>query len=282
MADGLLSGLEAFGFNDLDGMDLFGDEKKKVEATAAKAVEVKKPQFSEKDFLLDKTYTCPICESQFRTRAVKASSTRLESTEMDLRPHHSFVDVTKYDAVMCPMCGYTALIRYFNSVLDSQKKKIRDKVCSNFKMHAGAPEVFSYDDAIERFKMALLNAVVKGAKSSEKAYICLKTSWMYRGKAETAGVSDPTYGDIKAMEYEFTKNAYEGFVQAVATEGFPMCGMDEVTVDYLIGVLAFYTEHYDVSSKMIGKILTNQLASPRIKEKTRDLKEEVLKKLKNN
>ncbi|MCQ2520729.1 MAG: DUF2225 domain-containing protein, partial [Lachnospiraceae bacterium] len=281
--DGLLSGLEAFGFNDLDGMDLFGNEKKKAEKEAAeKVLATKAPQYTEKDFLLDKTYTCPICDSQFKSRAVKASSTKLVSTEMDLRPHHAFVDVTKYDAIMCPMCGYTALIRYFNSVLESQKKNIREKVCKNFKMHAGAPEVFSYDDAIERFKMALLNAVVKGAKNSEKAYICLKTSWMYRGKAETVGVSDPTYGDIKAIELEFTKNAYEGFVQAVATENFPMCGMDEITVDYLIGVLAFYTEHYDVSSKMIGKVLTNQLASPRIKEKTRDLKEEVLKKLKNN
>ena len=57
--------------------------------------------------------------------------------------------------------------------------------------------------------------------------------------------------------------------------------MDEITVDYLLANLAFMTEHNDVCSKLIGKILTSNVASARIKDKTRDLKEEVLKKLKN-
>ena len=275
MADGLLSGLESFGFSGLEGVSLFEEEKKEEKKDAEKA-----PVITEKDFLLDRTIECPVCESKFKYRSVKASSAKLISTDKDLRPRHEHIDISKYDVIMCPMCGYTALSRYFPNVLDLQKKRIREKICTNFKMRPGAPEEYSYDEAIEYYKMALLNAVVKGAKASEKAYICLKSSWMYRGKAEEVGESDPEYAKIKATEFEFTKNAYEGFSQAVQTEGFPMCGMDESTVDYLMANLADMTAHYDVASKLIAKILASPSATPRIKDKTRDLKEEILKKLK--
>lgn len=280
MADSIFSGLESFGFSGLEGMSLFEDENKKKEAAAAaNAGKPAVPEVTEKDFLIDKTMECPVCETQFRYRAVKASSAKLVSTDKDLRPRHANIDVSKYDAIMCPMCGYTALTRYYSGILDSQKKKVREKIGMTFKTHTGAPLVYTYDDAIEYYKMALLNAVVKGAKNSEKAYICLKSSWMYRGKAEEVGESNPEYAKIKANEAEFTKNAYEGFVAAVSTESFPMCGMDEITVDYLIANLADMTGHYDVCSKMIAKILGSNSASPRIKDKTRDLKEEVLKKI---
>lgn len=280
MADSIFSGLEAFGFKNLDGLDIFESEKKQETAAQETAVPAK-PQPTEKDFLLDKTFDCLVCGTKFKTRAVKASSAKLVGTDRDLRPRHEFIDVTKYDAIMCPMCGYTALSRFFNTLLDMQRRNIKEKVLPNFRMRPSAGDVFSYDEAIERYKMALLNAVVKGAKNSEKAYICLKASWMYRGKAEEVGENDPSYKELKATELEFTRKAYEGFNAAVGAENFPMCGMDESTVDYLIANLAFMTDHVDVCSKMIAKILASVSASPRIKDKTRDLKEEVLKKLKN-
>lgn len=280
MADGLLSGLESFGFSGLEGMNLFDDPNKKKNEGAGADEKPKAPQFTEKDFLLDKTIECPVCDSKFKYRAVKASGAKLVGTDADMRPRHEYIDVTKYDVILCPMCGYTALTRYFPNLLNLQRKNILEKVCNNFKMRPGSPDTFTYDEAIERYKMALLNAVVKGTKASEKAYICLKTSWLYRGKAEEIGEKAPEYAQVKAMEAEFTKNAYEGFVAAVSQESFPLCGMDETTVDYLIANLANMTDHLDVCSKMIAKILGSVSASPRIKDKTRDLKEEVVKKIK--
>lgn len=281
MADGLLSGLEAFGFSGLEDMNLFEEEKKAEEGGEAAVTEKKEPQFTEKDFLLDRTYECPICESKFKSRAIKTSSAKLVGTDADLRPRHEYIDVTKYDAVMCPMCGYTALTKFFSQVYGVQKQKIREKICMNFKPHPGAPEVYSYDEAIERFKMALLNAVVKGAKSGEKAYICLKTAWLYRGKAESVGEASPEYKKLKANELEFLKNAYEGFVQAVSTENFPICGMDELTVDYIIATLAFSTDNIEMCKRMNTKVLTSNTASNRVKDKARDLRDELVKKLKS-
>lgn len=282
MADGLFSGLESFGFSGLGNISLFGDNSEKEEKKNEKPEGPKKPEVNEKDFLFDKTTECPCCESKFRVRTVKSSAARLVGTDMDLRPRHENIDINKYDAIICPMCGYAALTRYFPNVLSTQKKLIESNISANFQVRPGGPDVYSYDDAIDIYKMALLNAVVKNAKNSEKAYICLKTSWMYRGKAEMLSEGSAEYIKAKENEAEFTQNAYEGFTAAVASENFPICGMDEMTVDYLLAALAFMTDHCDVSAKLISKILVSQSASSRIKDRTRSLKEEVVKKLRTN
>lgn len=271
----LLSGLESFGLGGLEGMNLF--EEKKAPGEAVKEA----PVITEKDFLLDKTTECPVCDEKFMTRAVKGGKAKLLSQDRDLRPRHEGIDITKYDVIMCPYCGYAALGRYFPNILDSQRKKVREKITASFKPQGvKPPETYTYDEALDRYKMALVNAIVKGAKASEKAYICLKSAWVVRGKAEEMGPDDPQYAAAKAMEAEYQKNAYEGFCSAVETESFPMCGMDETTVDYMIAVLAFETDHLDVCSKMIAKVLQSPTANPRTKDKVRFLKEEVLNKLK--
>ena len=166
----------------------------------------------------------------------------------------------------------------------AEKYGISDRTARNslqepsFKPKPDTAEIYTYDDAIERYKMALVNAIVKGSKASEKAYICLKASWMARGKAEEIGEGHADYAKTKAMELEFSKNAFDGFVAAVQAESFPMCGMDEMTINYLIAVLGTMTEHLDVAQKMIANILQAQTANNRIKDLARDLKDEKLKK----
>ena len=77
------------------------------------------------------------------------------------------VDSLKYDAILCPKCGYAALNRYFNFVMSSQAKNIKEKISANFHYQPEAGKIYTYDDALTRHKMALLNTVVKNGKSSE-------------------------------------------------------------------------------------------------------------------
>ena len=278
MGEGIFSGLESFGLSGLEGMNIFEEEKK--EGAGGKNAAPQAPVLTEKDFLLDKTTKCPLCDSEFKERTVKGGKAKLETVDMDLRPRYKELDVVKYDVIMCPYCGYTALTRYFPTLMPTQAKRIKEKISMNFRTKIQYHETYTYDDAIERYKLALVNAVVKGAKASEKAYICLKSAWIMRGKKEELGESNPDYKKYDAMENEYIKNAYEGFSAAVSAESFPMCGMDEPTVDLLLGVLAYKTEHYDVASRMVSSILTSASANARMKDKARALKEEVLKKLK--
>ena len=129
--------------------------------------------------------------------------------------------------------------------------------------------------------MCLLNAIVKHAKASEKAYICLKCGWLVRCMREEllkeAPADTAKLKELKEQELEYLQNAYEGFVNARMTESnYPMCGMDEMTVDYLVAALAMDIGQYDVATKMIATILTSTSATPRIKDKARDMKDELI------
>lgn len=281
---GLLSGLDKLGLGKLEGMDLFEDSK----ASEQKAVKKEPPKVKEMDFLFDKTTTCPICDKEFKEKTVKVGKAKLLKTDLDLRPVYEGIDVIKYDVISCPACGYTALSRYFPTVMPSQAKAIAENISKAYHSDFKAEEVESYDyaRALNRYKLCLANAIVKKAKSSEKAYICLKAAWLLRGMEEHLEETDADYNekleDYADQEREFLKNALEGFVTARQSEGFPMCGMDESTVDYLIAVLAMRFEKYEIASKMVAGILTSISANSRTKDKARDLKEILQEKIRES
>jgi uncharacterized protein (DUF2225 family) len=210
----------------------------------------------------------------------------MKGTDTDLRPRYDQLDMIKYEVIACPHCGYAALLRYFPYLIATQKKAIIEKICTSYKSRDDETEYYTYEDALERFKLALVNAIVKGAKSSEKAYICLKTAWLLRGQAEGLDLKSPDYQEkvktIKAQEKDFLKNALEGFMTARQTEEYPMCGMDEATIDYLIASMAIEFEQYEVTSRLLSSILTSSTANPRMKDKARDLRDTVLKKIRES
>ncbi|MDE6016698.1 MAG: DUF2225 domain-containing protein [Acetatifactor sp.] len=271
---GLLSGL---GLGDLENMDIFADPSKKQEEKEA----VQKPTVQEKDFLFEKAFVCPVCDAKFVNKIMRTGKAKLLGTDKDLRPVHEGIDTQKYDVLLCPQCGYAALSRFFTQVTSTQAKFIKEQISGKVQLHEAKGETYSYEDAIERYKLALANAVVKRAKNSEKAYICLKSAWIFRGYAKQLEEENPQANADKIreaheMEEDYLQNAYKGFKEANQTESFPMCGMDELTIDYLLAVLALRYKEYDTASKLVAAILTSSTATPRIKDKARDLKEDIL------
>ena len=63
--------------------------------------------------------------------------------------------------------------------------------------------------------------------------------------------------ELKTQEEEYLQNAYDGFTEARQSESFPICGMDESTIDYLLAVLALHLKRYEVASKLVAGILTS-------------------------
>lgn len=118
---------------------------------------------------------------------------------------------------------------------------------------------------------------------SEKAYICLKLSWLYRGLIEqlTAdGISTESEELVSAQKAEkyYYKQALDGMTRAVETEHFPICGMNQDTVDLLLAQMNYKLDHWDVASKLIARVLISKSASRHIKDKALDLKNEIIKK----
>lgn len=274
---GLLSGLESLGLGQMKDVEVFEQEKESTEEekTAVKAVK------EEKEWLFDKTYTCPVCDGEFTTKTVRAGKAKLVSSELDLRPKYEGIDPVKYEAVVCEKCGYAALSRFFTTITTAQERLVREQVSANFQGIKIEGDSFSYDDAITRYKLALLSTVVKKGKASEKAYTCLKLAWVYRGKAETLPEDlenrEAVAADLKKQELECIKNAYEGFNAAFSQENFPMCGMDENTVMYLVAELARRSEDYEAASRWVSQILVSKTANERLKEKARDVKQLIIK-----
>lgn len=273
----LFSGLEAFGLGKLRNMDVYenGDEANKKAQGAGGVKEVKTIQESE--IIFDKTFVCPVCDKEFKAKTVKTGKVKLISADTDLRPKYQYVDSLKYDAIVCPHCGFAALKRFFNYMTVRQAKLIKENITANFKGLSPEGETLSYDEAIARHKLALVSSIIKQTKSSEKAYTCLKTAWVIRGKAESLSIEQPkNETEIQALEKaetEFLTKAYEGFMESFSKESFPMCGMDEITITYLLADLARRINKHDEASRWISKVLISRDANERIKEKAREIKE---------
>jgi uncharacterized protein (DUF2225 family) len=279
---GIFSGLEKLGLGNIGGGNLFEDPKEKEAAVKKDAPKPKLQLVNEEDYLFDKKYKCPVCEKEFETKTVRTGKVRMKNVDIDLRPDYDELDQNKYDVIACPDCGYAALGRYFATLNKRQIDDIRIKVCMNYRKIEYKEPTYSYDYARSLYQLALANAVVKGAKNSEKAYICLKTAWVIRGETQRLDPNEDTYeqkkADNDAQEKELLSNALNGFVMARQSEEFPIAGMDSSTLDYLIAALAVETEQYDIASKMVSELLTSRVANSRIKDKARFLKDLIAEK----
>ena len=235
---------------------------------------------NEKTLLIDKRYTCPVCDKQIRAKAVKSNTARFVNTMADLRPIYSNINVTKYDAICCPNCGFTALTINFTSSTASQRKLIREKIQTNYKSHDEvACEIYTTETAISRMKMALLCTVTKGGKDSEVGNVCLKISWLYQDLAEELPEDAP---DAAAKKELYLKeadnaamNAYERLTNARMRESFPIAGMNETTLDYLLAYYASQKGEYQTAMRLLSGVVTSRSISPRLKDKALELKERV-------
>ena len=276
MDSGIFSGLESMGIK-LQSEDIFQETPKQEKKEEEKVV----VQIKEEDMLFDKSYDCPVCAYKFKSRTLRTGKARLIRTDMDLRPKFEGIEPLKYDVVMCPKCGFTALTRYFVPMPSIQRKLIMEKISANFKPQLFYGMVFSYEEAINRYKLALANAVVKNGHASEKAYICLRAGWLVRSYIEEMLQEDQADNrkirQAESLQNEFLKNAYDGFLAARSSEGYPMCGMDEPTVDLLLANLAIRFGHYDVASKIISTMIVSPACNNRMKDHFRDLKDELAK-----
>jgi len=270
----LFSGLESFGLGNLSKMDIYDTKEKEV----VKSVdEIEKDAFSEEDIIFDKTFTCPVCDLEFKSKSVKSGKVKLLNLDTDLRPVYQNMDPLKYDAIVCPNCGFAALNRFFKYVTSAQAALIKKNISAAFRGVKDSGNIFDYDDAISRHKLALVNSIVKKAKTSERAYTCLKTAWVIRGKAENMSKNSPDYNkiieELKKEEIDFIANAYEGFEEAYNKEPFPMCGMDEITIMLLMAELARRLGKYDEAGRHLSKVLIARDVNDRIKQKARDIKD---------
>ncbi len=268
----IFGGLEDLGFNNVSELKVFEKDKEKDKEREKNSAPGQEQPAAKTDKIITKRkYDCPVCGKQFENYYVRSTKVRLVKTDTDLRSYFEPFDPLYYDAVLCPHCGYAATITTFKTINDRQADLVKKNITPLFKSK-DYPEVYTHDDALERYKFALLNAVVIKSKPSVKAYICLKMAWISRDKGD------------EISEKGYLEHAHEGFTEAYGRESFPICNMDEPTFTYLLAELSRRTGRLDEAGRYISKLVVNRSLTPRLRmrvDEVRDLVKEDKKRFEN-
>lgn len=211
------------------------------------------------DALYKKTITCPICDLKFKSLAVRMGKYRVVSRDLDTMPRYTGMNPLFYDVCVCPTCGYSAIEKDFNKISSNQIEKINNSYDSRM-IPREYPDEYTIDIAIDRYKRALIYSILKSDKISDQAYISLKIAWLYRLKESNE-------------EVKFLTQSLNGFIKAFERESYPICGMDEYSIMFLIGELSRRVGKKDDALKWIGRVVTSPYVSSRIKELARDSKD---------
>lgn len=250
MSNNIFSDLQSLGFDNLNNMNIY----KKNDNNSI--VEDKKKEVNKLSHLYEKEVTCPVCNNVFKAKAVKSSSYRLASKDSDLFMRFALINPYFYDVWICDNCGYAALKNDFGRLSDFQINAIITQVKAKWKGRK-YPEEYNEDIAIERYKLALLNYIVIGAKSSKKAMTCLKIAWMYRLKTDIEN------------ESIFLSESLKGFEDAYLNEDLPIYGMDKFTLTYLIGELNRRLSQDEKALKWFSEVITSKGVSVKLKDLAR-------------
>lgn len=210
-----------------------------------------------RNYLFDKTVTCPVCNSTFKTTCVKSKTPRIESKDSDF-----FIRYTKkvnpyfYDVWLCNSCGYAAMKSDFENLRTFRKELVMSNISPKWTPRE-YPRILDEKNAIERYKLALLNAMLTSSPDSTKAMISLKIAWMFRLLEDSNS------------EHTFLGQALEGFKDAYKNEPFPIYGMQRDSFMYLLGELNRRLGHDQDALLWFSKTIVNTNASYRVKEMAR-------------
>ncbi|MDE6531115.1 MAG: DUF2225 domain-containing protein [Lachnospiraceae bacterium] len=276
----ILSGLESLGLGGLENVNIYGADKEKKDSENPEEKN-EKAVINEEDYLLQKTFECPVCDAEFKQPIIRHNKIRNYGHDLDLRPRNEGVDTLKYDVVVCNNCGYASMVKFHGPLPKPHRKLLQEKIMSRFKPMQMGSSVITYEEAVMRYKLALMNAVVRQAKDSEKAFIALKLSWIYRGMRETLPKDTENYEDtiemLMTQERENQKIALEGFSKAMTTETPPYAGLNDDTLDYLLAVLNMEAGEYAKAKRILSGILSSTKAT----KVQRSQAEAVLEELRN-
>ncbi|MGL4655542.1 MAG: DUF2225 domain-containing protein [Sarcina sp.] len=215
---------------------------------------------AEKNLLFDKSVICPACQTHFKSRTVKVNAPRIDRKDSDFFITYKGINTYFYDVWICNNCGYSALKVDFEKLNSKQIEFILQYIKPKWKPKI-YPETYDVNIALDRYKLALITASIIKKKPSTKGMICLKIAWMYR------------LLENKNMENSFLEKALLSFENAYSNEILPVYGMQKANLLYMIGELNRRLGNYENALRNFSLVLIDEIASHRLKELTRDMRD---------
>lgn len=221
------------------------------------------------EHIYEKKVDCPVCGSKFTTYAVKVNSPRMLGQDSDFFINYGVINPYLYDVWICNRCGYTSMKADFAKIKTYQKDTIFLKITPKWTPRE-YPAELSIKQAIEKYKLALINSMVLERPSSSNGMICLKIAWMYRLLKDTTN------------ELIYLEKALISLTDAYMKEDFPMYGMQRDSMTYLIGELNRKLNHFEEALKWYSKAITTAGASHKVKELARNGRDNIKNSTKEN
>lgn len=258
----LFAEMEKFGLENLSKQqtEVFQPPEEEQEKNAGKEHKA----FSIHNYIYPKSYICSVCSQSFTSSTVRAKKVRIQHIDLYLHPICTPIEPLFYGVVSCSICGYTATDNCFDKITGNQARLIIEKISNNFRS-VSYPEELDADMAIERYKLALLNAMVKQGKVGEKAYICMKLTWLYKIKKDAKNIK--TFAELTVT----------GFNSALQGDRNTLLGLEESSIIYLLGAFSALIGEKDAALKYLSQVVVSKAASSRLKDKARDLKGKITK-----
>lgn len=172
--------------------------------------------------LYDRPYKCPCCGKEFTERTVRMSELSVCGQDSDLRTYYEPIDPIMYDIVLCKKCGYASLAKTFDHLTFSNAQEVAANITPKFK-DSVFPAVYTENIALKRYKAAVLSGIIARKKSGELAYLYMRMAWIYRAQ------NNP------GAERRMLLASFEGFLEAIQKESFPIIDLDEETLFYILG-----------------------------------------------
>lgn len=206
----------------------------------------------------EKEVNCPICLVSFQTITIKANKNIPIGKDADFRQIYADVTPYFYDVWVCPSCHYAAPRTIFLTVKPEETIAIAEVLSKNKRKIDPLGERTPHD-ALLCHKLALLCLSYRHIPASTIAALCLKTAWIYRI------LHDP-------QETEYLHKAIRYYEEAYSAERFPIAGLTEIRLQYLLGELYRRIKDFPQSIHWFGKAVMSPLApsEPAILKMARD------------
>ena len=207
--------------------------------------------------LFDRKVTCPVCGNEFTTKSVKVNSVRIASKDSDFFVRYKTGNPYIYDVWTCEKCGYTAMKSDFNKIKSFEKDILKEQLTPKWReRHFNA--IMTPNDAIEKYKLALINATMLEKSKGTLGFILLRIAWMYRLLED------------EDKEIHFLTQSVDCFVEAFSNEPFPIYGLERDSLTYLIGELYRRIGEYDKALTWYSNVITTIGANYKFKEMARN------------
>lgn len=193
--------------------------------------------------LYESLLKCPVCDQNIKATKIRTKAVKLEKQDTDFCPWYQGENPLFYEPIICPECGFASHITSIESITKHQRAAIRQSITPKWvkRSYSGQRTI---KQAIDAYKLVLLNLHTMGGSCSETAKILIRLAWLHRYKGESE------------HEMRYMKLACDFYQKAYAQEDLSLGKMDEYTCMFIIAELLRRTGSSQESLQWFSKLIT--------------------------